>query len=320
MNNTKIEWTDRTWNPTRGCSRVSPGCENCYAERMAARFCGPGMAYEGLVVMKVKERILRRDYANGTSELRKVEEHNPRWTGKVELSNSVLHDPLGWTKPSRVFVNSMSDVFHESLSIDDIARIWAVMVLAPQHTFQVLTKRAQRMHDVLNGQTFYERVLAAAGEIRRHRPKLTGIGISNPSLGLAKWIWLGVSVENQEYADERIPLLIGTPAAVRFLSIEPLLGPVDLQTPDNRVRQSEGSLAARMFLRGNSGDRRTDWVIAGAESGPGARPMDENWVRQIRDQCAAMKVAFFYKQNIVKGKKASLPMLDGRQHQEFPSC
>lgn len=241
-----IAWTDETWNPIRGCSRVSPGCENCYAERMAARFCGPGQPYEGLA-------------------------KDGRWTRRVRLVEERLCDPLRWKRPRRVFVNSMSDLFHEDLDLDDIARVFAVMDLAAQHTFQVLTKRPGRMSDYMRAR--YD-VCPAPDNI-----------------------WLGVSVEDQQRADERIPLLTNTPAALRFISCEPLLGPVSL----------------RRF------QRKIGWVIAGCESGPGARPMDLEWVRSLRDQCVAAGVPFFFKQAIVNGRKDPAPWLDGRPWAEFPA-
>jgi protein gp37 len=288
---TGIEWTDATWNPVRGCSRVSPGCENCYAERVAARFSGPGQPYEGLAVMG----------SNG-----------PRWTREVALIADKLDQPLRWRKPRRIFVNSMSDLFHEGLDDGDIDQVLAVMLLAPRHTFQVLTKRARRMRDYLSSPTLYERVLTVAGRLRNKRPELTTVGVSNPATHPARWIWFGVSAEDQKHADERIPWLCETPAAVRFVSYEPALGPIDIAEYLDPCGAPCGA-----------SNEVIDWVIAGAESGPGARPMNEDWVRSVRDQCAAAGTAFFYKQRIETGlgtgaKKVALPVLDGRQHQEFP--
>jgi protein gp37 len=205
---TNIEWTDRTWNPLRGCSRISPGCVNCYAEVIAARFSGPGQPFEGFADRK---------------------KAGSKWTGKVELVPAALDEPLGWRKPARVFVNSMSDLFHEALPIEAIARVFAVMYLAPQHTFQVLTKRADRMRHVLTHPKFYEMVLAAAGPLRRADPALLSIAISDPTKFPHSNVWLGVSVENQAAAEERIPLLLDTPAAIRFLSCEPLLGRLNIK-------------------------------------------------------------------------------------------
>lgn len=204
----KIEWTDATWNPTRGCTCVSPGCKYCYAMKIAARFSGPGLAYQGLAKMHPK--------AGG------------QWTGKVRLVDDQLDAPLRWTKPRRIFVNSMSDLFHEALSPEQIAEVFAVMYLAPRHTFQVLTKRASRMRDVLNDPGFYRLVLRAAEPLRQ-RFKRINVGISDPTKFPAPWVRLGVSVENQPYADERLPALRATPAGTRFVSCEPLLEETDLR-------------------------------------------------------------------------------------------
>lgn len=280
---TAIEWTDATWNPVRGCSRVSEGCRNCYAERVAARFSGPGMPYEGLAT---------------------IGKNGPRWTGEVRFAGEHLADPLRWRKPRRIFVNSMSDLFHESLDPDQIAMVWAVMALAPRHTFQVLTKRAARAREVLGHPGFYDRVLKCAGLLRQKRPDLLQVGISNPATFPARWIWVGVSVENQWAANERIPHLLETPAAIRFLSVEPMLGPIDFrEVPGfNRVGL----------------DLSNWWVICGGESGPGARPMKPEWVWPLRDQCRNARVPFFFKQWGGTNKKAAGRKLDGRTWDEMP--
>lgn len=271
MSETSIEWTDVTWNPVRGCRRVSPGCENCYAEKLAHRFSGPGKPYEGLT----------RLGPNGV-----------RWTGEARLVPEVLDQPRRWRKPRRVFVNSMSDLFHESLSENDIKLVFAAMASAPQHTFQVLTKRADRMRQVLSG--------------------WGGFGFSAlPN------VWLGVSVEDQQRADERIPHLLATPAAVRFLSCEPLLEGVRLSpswllgrfiecrdetNDDEQIDPCQGCDAVPNDGSGG-GDYcgavrgpRIDWVIVGGESGPGARPFGIDWGISLLHQCAAAGVACFVKQ------------------------
>jgi len=275
-----IEWTDATWNPIRGCSRVSEGCRNCYAERVAARFSGPGKPYEGLAVMA---------YAG------------PRWTGKVRLVEELLDWPLRRRKPLRIFVNSMSDLFHEAVPGRWIALILGVMAQAPQHVGQVLTKRAERM----------QRFMAALGtDPARAADRLCGLALDemgydgfneeaecriynslNGNLGEGfnvGWpmrnLWLGVSVEDQATADERIPLLLQTPAAVRWFSAEPMLGPI---SADDFVKD-------RAWLNGPG--PRLDWVVVGGESGPGARPMHPDWARSLRDQCQAAGVPFFFKQ------------------------
>jgi protein gp37 len=253
-----IEWTDATWNPLRGCSRVSAGCQHCYAERVAARFGGPGMPYEGLI-------------HPGTGG----------WNGKVKLIPEILDQPLHWKKPRMIFVNSMSDLFHESVPFEWIDRIWGVMSMAPRHTFQILTKRPERMLEVLPN-------LAA-----RHRPP-DGSNWPLPN------VWLGVSVENQATADERIPLLLQCPAAVRWLSCEPLIGRVDLCEHmgmwwNQTMRCFEGT-GSRINASHFMGEQRIGWVVAGGESGPGARPMHPDWARSLRDQCASAGVPFFFKQ------------------------
>lgn len=202
---THIEWTDATWNPLRGCSRKSEGCRFCYAEGVAARFSGPGLPYEGLA-----HRV------GGEA----------RWTGKVVMApDDVLTQPLRWKRPRRIFVNSMSDLFHENVPDAWIDQIFAVMALAPQHTFQVLTKRADRMRDY---------VAKAEGTVRHAARvnRLRNAKLGNPDAWIT-WpmpnVWLGVSIEDQKTADERVPALLATPASVRFISAEPLLGPINLQ-------------------------------------------------------------------------------------------
>jgi protein gp37 len=234
-----IEWTDATWNPVRGCTKISPGCKHCYAETFAERFRGvPGHPYEqGFDLLLVPEK---------------------------------LAEPLRWSRSKMVFVNSMSDLFHDQVPDEYIVAVASVMVRASWHTFQVLTKRSERLRDLLNSKLAF-----AAGKTN---------------------IWWGVSVEDRKYGLPRIGHLQSARAAIRFLSIEPLLedlGPFDL-----------------------SGIR---WVIVGGESGPGARPMDKRWVRSIRSQCRAGKVPFFFKQwgGVRKGNAGR--ELDGRTYDEFPS-
>jgi len=243
--NTRIEWSDATWNPVTGCTKVSPGCDRCYAERVTERFNGPG------------------SFAN-------VKRHSER-----------LHLPLRWRKPRMIFVNSMSDLFHDEVPDAFIAEVFAVMALAQRHTFQLLTKRHARMRSLLNSEAFEDRVDLAL------RARMMGGSISEqdcataPRLPLPN-IWLGVSVEDQKWANTRIPYLLGTPAAVRFLSCEPLLGPLSL----------------RPWITQESGRDRNaiGWVIVGGESGPGARPMHPAWARQIRDECVDAGVPFHFKQ------------------------
>ena len=307
--NTKIEWTDATWNPIVGCTRVSEGCMNCYAERFAARF---------------------PDRFGGVS---RMTEHGPRWTGKIVLRPEVLDQPLRWRKPRRIFVNSMSDLFHENVPLKFIDEVFAIMALAKQHTFMILTKRPKRMKEYITYRAAKE--FSYSRHIQWPLPN----------------VWLGVSVENQRAADERIPLLLQTPAAVRFLSCEPLLGPVSLKeinipitgpgspqpyapSTGRRINALTGDVFEYDWHGRGVGRQgaKIDWVIVGGESGPNARPMHPDWVRGIRDQCVAAGVPFFFKQwgewklSWMAGeyqwmrvcKKAAGRLLDGRTWDELP--
>jgi protein gp37 len=296
---TSIEWTDATWNPIRGCSRISEGCRNCYAEGVAYRFSGPGKPYEGLVTIG----------PNGA--------RRRQWNGQVKFVEKHLLDPLKWKAPRRVFVNSMSDLFHENVTDEIRDRIFAVMALCPQHTFQVLTKRPERMLNYLTGLS----EVAAAWSRKIEKP-FTASDVLNlrwmhwrlnqgPAFPYGPWplpnVWLGASVENQAAADERIPLLLQTPAAVRFISAEPLLGPITFRwaTWDSwtiahphfeRAEVAEGRGGKRRLVREHDGLRMLDWVIVGGESGHDARPMHPGWAESLRDQCVAAGVPFFFKQ------------------------
>ncbi len=299
---TSIEWTrgddgtpGTTWNPIRGCSRISRGCGaadggGCYAERLAARFSGPGRPYDGLV---------------------RLGKNGPRWTGRMAMAPvDTLLAPLRWRTPRRVFVNSMSDLFHENLGDDEIDRVFAVMLISALHatrgghTFQILTKRTERMaYYSLAAPGRADDIAAAAGRLMEDGDawndtvfaRVRKHGVVHPT------IWLGTSVEDQRAADGRLPHLTRTAAAVRFVSAEPLLGPIDLRLP----------AAVR-------GWKPLHWLIAGAESGPRARPMDEDWVRSLRDQCSSADVPFFYKQKATDGRKIATPRLDGRKWMQFP--
>jgi protein gp37 len=231
---TGIEWTDATWNPVTGCTKISPGCKNCYAERLAARLHAMG---------------------------------NPRYRNgfTVTLHLDLLTLPLRWRQPRRIFVNSMSDLFHEAVPEDFIRQVFEVMARADWHVFQILTKRSERLASLA------------------------------PRLTWAPNIWQGVSVESARYVS-RIDDLRTVPAAVRFLSIEPLLGPIP-------------SLPL--------GD--IDWVIVGGESGPSRRPATPSWVREIRDQCVRAEVPFFFKQWGGRTPKSGGRVLDGRMWDEMPT-
>lgn len=242
-----IEWTNETWNPIAGCSRISPGCQHCYAERMAAR-------------LKAMGQPQYQDVVNGK-----------RWTGKIEYVRSALGKPLERKKPTMYFVNSMSDLFHKDVNVFALNEIWGVMAATPQHTYQILTKRAELLPE--------------------------RVGAMVRVYGILPNVWIGISVESQKYADERIPFLTSVPAAVRFLSCEPLLGSLDLFSIEED------------FI---------DWVIVGGESGPGARPMKAEWARDVRDQCVAADVLFFFKQWGGANKKKTGRVLDGRTWDKMP--
>lgn len=259
---TGIEWTDEVFNPTTGCTKVSQGCKHCYAETIAKRF----------------------------------------WKGRpftdVQCHADRLEKPLRWRKPKRIFVNSMSDLFHKDVPDEFIAEVWGIMAASPQHTFQLLTKRPERMRELLNnepnqtiwdGSSFFEQVQLAWKD-------------ADTRSNIIKWplpnVILGVSIEDQATADERIPLLLETPAACRMVSYEPALGPVDLGclhhdgiTNVDALRGQHGVLVP---LRGKCSS--LDWIVAGGESGPKARPAHPDWFRAIRDQCAAAGVPLLFKQ------------------------
>jgi protein gp37 len=281
--NTGIEWTDATWNPIRGCSRVSEGCRNCYAETVANRFCGPGSPYEGVVQIG----------AGGKG--------NGKWNGEIKFVEKHLLNPLRWKKPQRIFVNSMSDLFHEKVTDEMLCRIFAVMAVANHHTFQILTKRPERMCAFLNARSVQHGIQRASDE--QLGPGNLSKGFYSLTDGTVKphtsWplpnVWLGVSVEDQKAADARIPLLLQTPAAVRFISYEPALGPIDFGVLLGTQRWIHRGGEPFKSLPDDY-EKAVDWVICGGESGPGARPMHPDWARSVRDQCVAADVPFFFKQ------------------------
>ena len=271
----KIEWTDATWNPTTGCDRVSPGCDHCYALTLAERFRGtPGHYFE-----------------QGFD---------------VQLRPDKLDQPLRWKKPRRIFVNSMSDLFHKEIPDEYVAKVFAVMAMSRRHTFQVLTKRHARMRSLLSSESFWREVrLSVTRDLDRIVEAVALVTNPLPN------VWLGVSAEDQHWADIRIPALLDTPAAVRFVSAEPLLGPIDLALDDcDHIRYDHYEVGCWRAL---------DWVIVGGESGRGARLMDLDWVRDLRDDCSAASIAFFYKQQgSGDGGAKSRRELDGRTWDEYP--
>ena len=307
----KIEWTDETWNCIRGCTVLSKGCTNCYAMKQARRFSGEGMPYEGLTKL-----------TNG----------GPVWTGEVRLVPELLEQPLRWRKPRRIFVNSMSDLFHEDVPFEFIASVFAIMGVTTRHTYQILTKRPERMLEffewALQAQdddgTWYRLCgpdeIYTGGRIFDHWPKHIEWYGANQNRGSGydncgplfpyENVWLGTSIEDQPTADERISLLLQAPAAVYFVSYEPALASVDFRPYMPNELWND--------VPGWNENPNLDWIIAGSESGPRARAAEWSWFRSVKDQCVAAGVPFFFKQWVERGRKESLPELDGQMWNQFP--
>lgn len=315
--NTKIEWTDSTWNVITGCSVVSAGCRHCYAMKLAGTRLQHHPSRAGLTV----------ETAAG-----------PVWNGVVRFNDQWMRQPFEWKRPRRIFVCAHGDLFHESVPDRWIDIVFAVMALSPQHTFQVLTKRPERMLRYFTHHFTRSKLSRVAAEFSGRSDSEGGgdIRVSDGPFPLPN-VWLGVSVEDQAAADTRIPLLLQTPAAVRWISAEPLLGPVDLRLWLGIDRRSpDAPFECGGFNQG------IDWVVVGGESGPKARPMHPDWVRSLRDQCAAADVAFLMKQwgewapnwnndddgNKIPGsewmdrfgKKAAGRLLDGVLHDGYPEA
>jgi protein gp37 len=276
---TSIEWTQTTWNPTTGCDRISPGCDHCYALTLAKRLKAMGQA---------------KYQTDG----------DPRTSGPgfgVALHEDVLLEPLRWRKPRVVFVDSMADLAHAKVSRAFLVRVWATMAATPQHTYQILTKRPERLRAILTdqgcgcphphepGRHFYGDVAAEAARLGG------GAALERAGVWPLPNVWLGTSIESDGYA-RRAAVLRQVPAALRFLSLEPLLGPLP-----------------SLDLAG------IDWVIVGGESGPGHRPLDLDWVRDLRDRCSRRGIAFFFKQVGGRTPKAGGRLLDGRTWDELPA-
>lgn len=278
--NTHIEWTDDTWNPITGCSVVSPGCTSCYAMKLAGTRLRHHLSRAGLTVES---------------------KAGPVWNGHVRFNEQWLDQPMRRKRPRMIFVCAHGDLFHENVPDGWIDRVFAVMASSPQHTFQVLTKRSARLRRYLEGTNVRNRISAILGGFppgTEDYDYVDGMPWPLPN------VWLGVSAEDQARADERIPDLLATPAAVRFLSAEPLLAPIDLTAL--AVRDGVRLDALQRYVAKSLGDghwdhRATtapglDWVIVGGESGQGARPMHPDWARSLRDQCSSAGVPFFFKQ------------------------
>lgn len=289
-----IEWTDATWNIVTGCSVVSPGCTNCYAMKLAGT--------------RLKHHWSRQGLTHDTKA-------GPVWNGEVRFNDEWLRQPLQWTRPRMIFVCAHADLFHESVPDAWIDQVFAVMALAPQHAFQVLTKRSGRMRAYLSDPGLPLRVGALLMDAARGNlgMECAVIDITHALTmkGFLPNVWLGVSVEDQARADERIPDLLATPAAIRWISAEPLLGDIDLANPYTYAlfdqKAHERGIKLRTPWQDRSGGWRDaddgcdllpglDWVVAGGESGPDARPMHEDWARSLRDQCVAAGVSFHFKQ------------------------
>jgi len=303
---THIEWTDATWNPVTGCTRVSSGCDHCYAAAMTHRLAGMGRSLK----ITPQQRAQAERYIGLTVENAKGDRH---FNGKVRCHEELLDLPLHWKKPRRIFVNSMSDLFHKDVPFGFVLRILCIIANTPRHTYQILTKRPERAMEFvrlwndLAGEDFANPKLVPGPEkTRQAHPSGRGQlfadmletmgppppGAAYPTFdwmeGMIAWpafkyfhnVWLGTSCEDEATLDERLPHILRCPAAVRFLSLEPLLGPIDLSS----------------CLSASVPQCPLHWVIVGGESGPGARPMHPDWVRSIRDQCVAAGVPFFFKQ------------------------
>ena len=310
-----IEWTDATWNPITGCTLVSEGCRHCYAAWLAAT--------------RLKHHTSRKGLAriNAAGEA--------KFTGAVRLNDYWLDQPLRWRRPRRIFVCAHGDLFHEVVPDEWIDRVFAVMALAPRHTFQVLTKRPERAAQYLQ---HMERCFHASPEAFDMAWGQTGIDIAGPGASDfimdRPWplpnVWLGTSVEDQATADARIPHLLATPAALRFVSAEPLLGPVDLTELKNPAVTIGEHIYSALDCDVDPeddewGGAKIDWLIVGGESGHKARPMHPDWARSLRDQCTAAGVAFFFKQwgehapsGHCVGKSLAGRLLDGRTWDETP--
>jgi len=335
---TNIEWTDKTWNPIIGCSKLSAGCQNCYAVTMANRL----------------------SHNPSTPQYAGLTRSATTWAGTTRLVESELTKPLKWKRGCRIFVGSMTDLFHDATRDEWIDRVFAVAALCPQHTFQILTKRPARMLEyftkphrpgqfltVLDGGEIIDTPSASVrahsamcdllptvpGDVLNRAVRLIDERDGDGDGFIRRWplpnVWLGVTVENQEAANGRIPLLLKTPSAKRFISVEPMIGPIDLFHIKDPFYEDNPEYSGLLLSTGhrltfNSLIRKPgladhgqalDWVIAGAETGPRKRPMEHAWALELRDQCTLMRTAFFFK----KGSDGSRE-LDGQRWGQFPGA
>lgn len=285
-----IEWTDATWNPITGCSIVSPGCRVCYAMKLAGG------------------RLRHHPSRKGLTTMTKT---GPIWNGEVRLNESWLTQPLEWSKPRMIFVCAHGDLFHENVPDEWIDKVFTVMALAGNHTFQVLTKRNNRMLAAVAR-------IGKSIDILERQARVLGYTLKFEGKGLCPWplrnVWLGVSAERQKEADERIPDLLQTPAAVRFVSLEPLLGPIDLTSLGDVTMKLNAFTGEASHVLGMRDKTRglLDWIIVGGESGSDAMPFDVDWARSILRDCRAAGVKAFLKQ------LGSNPYSDGRPMHAVP--
>ena len=301
---TKIAWTQETVNPFAGCTKASEGCRECYAEKMARRLA-----------------------AMGQKKYSEIIDQNGKWNGKTVFDASALEKIFNWKNPRMIFMVSMGDLFHEYNDNDDIAMVFAAMYLNQRHTFQVLTKRPERAETILKSEGFWisyhkhcnqlhdkfikplEQELYFYDEVKQEWP--------------LKNVWFGVTAENQQKANERIPILMKIPAAKRFVSIEPMLGTINL-TSLSREEVGTGTFyddSLTGFKAHGAGGwyaNKLDWVICGCESGPKRRPFEFDWAVSLRDQCIAANVPFFFKQRYIGNKKVTLPTIDCKIWNQVP--
>lgn len=275
---TKIEWCTETWNPIIGCTKVSPGCDHCYAERMAKRLRSMEEKFDG----KGNDLFHR----SATGKYSSVISKEGKWNGKTYFDEDAFKKPARWKKPRVIFISSMGDLFHESISDDLIHEIFlAIRFYYRRHLFLILTKRPKRMH------SYIYNILAKGGDV---------FPLPN--------VWLGVTAENQMRANERVPILLSIPAAKRFVSVEPMLTQVDLVNCYEPVT-SKPEIKQLGFI---------DWVICGGESGPGARPVNPDWVRFLQSECHCAGVPFFFKGWGGIRKNVAGSLLDGKEYKQYP--
>ncbi len=340
----KIEWTNETWNPIFGCDKISPGCKNCYAEKMAYRLAHMEHAWYYANVLEETD-----EYKKGIIPLNGKSGVKSKWNGKTYFNEDILKNPFKWKKPRMIFVCSMGDLFHESLSFEDIRRVYDVIANTRHHTYQILTKRPKRMLEFFK---WFGNEIREAGFDSIPSESDNSLDYYSP----LKNLHLGVTAENQEEANKRIPYLLETPAAKRFVSIEPMLSRIELSETNKEfsydwltgrfcnIKQHNGQA-----VKNPSYKSKLDQIICGGETSAKARPMNPNWVKSLRDQCEVTKTPFFFKSwgewvdefhpeatmkhkqsdvfvksdydgfyMVRVGKKKAGCLIDGKEYKEFP--